>query len=183
MKVYQIKVTLNEIEPTIWRRFLVTENTTLPVLHKVLQAVMGWTNSHLHQFMVNEKVYSEPDEESMIEYIDDRKTRINNVMDSINDEMTYEYDFGDGWEHTLVLEKIIDPDMKCPVCLEGERSCPPEDCGGSYRYMELLEILKNPDHEEYEDWKTWVGKEYDSEQFDINMVNWLLQQRNYGLPF
>jgi len=97
--------------------------------------------------------------------------------------MTYEYDFGDGWEHTLILEKVIDsdPDMKYPVCLAGERNCPPEDCGGAYGFMEMLEILKNPDHEEYETWKTWVGEEYDSERFDINMVNRLLQRRNYGL--
>jgi hypothetical protein len=104
------------------------------------------------------------------------------VMDSISDEMTYEYDFGDGWDHTLVLEKVIDPGMQCPVCLEGERNCPPEDCGGSYGFMEMLEILKNPDHEEHETWKTWVGEEYDSEQFNINMVNRLLQRKNYGLP-
>ena len=105
-------------------------------------------------------------------------------MDSVNDEMTYEYDFGDGWEHTLILEKVIDPDpdMKYPVCLTGERNCPPEDCGGAYGFMEMLEILKNPNHEEYETWKTWVGEEYDSERFDINMVNRLLQRRNYGLP-
>lgn len=181
MKVYQIKVSLNEIKPSIWRRFLVKDTTTLPALHKILQTVMGWTNSHLHHFVVDGEVYSEPDEDNEIEYIDYRKTRISDVMDSVNDEMTYEYDFGDGWEHTLILEKVIDsdPDMKDPVCLAGERNCPPEDCGGAYGFME---ILKNLNHEEYETWKTWVGEEYDSERFDINMVNRLLQRRNYGLP-
>lgn len=109
---------------------------------------------------------------------------LNCTLTSVNDEMTYEYDFGDGWEHTLILEKVIDsdPDMKDPVCMAGERNCPPEDCGGAYGFMEMLEILKNPNHEEYETWKTWVGEEYDSERFDINMVNRLLQRRNYGLP-
>ena len=184
MKVYQIKVSLNEIQPSIWRRFLVKDTTTLPALHKILQTVMGWTNSHLHHFVVDGEIYSEPDEDNELEYIDYRKTRIKDVMDSVNDEMTYEYDFGDGWEHTLVLEKVLDPDpdAKYPVCLARERNCPPEDCGGAYGFMEMLDILNNPNHEEYESWKTWVGDEYDSERFDLSIVNRLLRQRNYGLP-
>ena len=86
-----------------------------------------------------------------LEYIDYRKTRIKDVMDSVNDEMTYEYDFGDGWEHTLVLEKVLDPDpdAKYPVCLAAERNCPPEDCGGAYGFMEMLDILNNPNHKKY----------------------------------
>ena len=119
-----------------------------------------------------------------LEYIDYRKTRIKDVMDPVNGEMTYEYDFGDGWEHTLVLEKVLDPDpdAKYPVCLAAERNCPPEDCGGAHGFTEMLDILNNPNHEEYESWKTWVGDEYDSERFDLSIVNRLLRQRNYGLP-
>src|SRR3989337_1651107 len=97
MKVYQIKVSLNEIEPSIWRRFLVKDTTTFPALHKILQTVMGWTNSHLHHFVVDGEIYSEPNEDNELEYIDYRRTRIKDVIDSVNDEMTYEYDFGDGW--------------------------------------------------------------------------------------
>ena len=184
MKVYQINVSLNEIQPNIWRRFLVKDTTTLPALHKILQTVMGWTNSHLHHFVVDREIYSEPDEYNELEYIDYRKTRIRDVMDSVNDAMTYEYDFSDGWEHSLILEKVIDsdPDVKYPVCLAAERNCPPEDCGGAHGFMEMLDILNNPNHEEYESWKTWVGDEYDSERFDLSIVNRLLRQRNYGLP-
>jgi hypothetical protein len=84
---------------------------------------MGWTNSHLHHFVVDGEIYSEPDEDN---------------------EMTYEYDFGDGWENALVLEKVLDPDpdAKYPVCLAAERNCPPEDCGGTYGFMEMLDIQK-----------------------------------------
>ena len=95
----------------------------------------------------------------------------------------YEYDFGDGWEHTIVLEKIL-PKKKnqyYPICVDGERICPPEDCGGSLGYEHLLEVIKDPEHEEFDELSTWLGNNFAPEEFDIKIVNELLKTKDYGV--
>ena len=181
-KIYRLKIVLNDIKPLIWRRFIVDADIKLPDLHKVIQTVMGWTNTHLHQFMIKGDYYSAPDEDSMSEYIDYRKTLLSQVVNQEGMEFTYEYDFGDSWEHTITLEKILSKDQNkyCPVCLDGERSCPPEDCGSSIGYKHLLEVLRNPAHEEYAELSEWVGDYFESEEFDIEIVNKLLKKKSYG---
>jgi hypothetical protein len=180
--LYQLKISLDGIKPQIWRRVLVDPEIKLPDLHKVIQTVMGWTNSHLHQFYYNDEIYSEPYEDNDYFYTDYRRIRLNRLIFFAKQKMKYEYDFGDGWMHTIVLEKIItDPiDIPVPFCSEGKRNCPPEDCGGPYGYMELCEIIKNPKHEEYDEMVEWLGYEYDPEEFNIVSVNQRLQSKNYG---
>ncbi len=178
---YQLKISLNNIKPPIWRRFLIQSDIKLPDLHKAIQTVMGWTNSHLHQFIIDGKFYSEPDDESFAETIDYRKIRLNKVLTKEKQTINYEYDFGDGWEHTITLEKILtDSVQKYPACLEGKRSCPPEDCGGPYGYEDLLKVISNPEDEEYNEMIEWLGAGFDPEFFDIEEINDLLKERDYG---
>ncbi len=178
---YQLKISLNNIKPQIWRRFLIQSDIKLPDLHKAIQTVMGWTNSHLHQFIIDGKFYSEPNDESFTETVDYRKIRLNKVLTEEKQTINYEYDFGDGWEHTIVLEKILtDSVQKYPVCLEGERSCPPEDCGGPHGYEDLLIIISNPEDEDYTEMIEWLGDGFDPEYFDKEDINDLLKEKDYG---
>jgi hypothetical protein len=180
--IYQLKITLQNVKPLVWRRFLVESDMKLPDLHKVIQTVMGWTNSHLHAFRLGSKTYSLPDEEGLLDFIDYRKVRLNDVIHEEKQRFVYEYDFGDGWEHTIVLEKIAprDPALKYPLCLAGKQRCPPEDCGGPWGYADLLKILRNPKDEEYQDYKEWVGEYFDPEEFDLEFINEQLRTRGYG---
>ncbi len=178
---YQLEISLKDINPLIWRRVVVDSAIKLPDLHKVIQTAMGWTNSHLHHFIKDKVFYSEPDGESFISITDYRNIKLNQVLLKEKDSMVYEYDFGDGWEHNIVLEKIItEQTLKRAVCLDGKRECPPEDCGGPHGYQRLLEIISNPKDEEYKDLIEWLGDDFDPEYFDIEEVNEMLKEKNYG---
>ncbi|HOU84561.1 MAG TPA: plasmid pRiA4b ORF-3 family protein [Spirochaetota bacterium] len=180
-EVYQLKITLQETKPEIWRRFLVDSSIKLPDLSKVIQTVMGWTNSHLHQFVKDRKIYSEPDEQSYRESVDYRKIRLNQFMTEEKQSVIYDYDFGDGWSHKIVLEKIIsDKIQNYPECIGGKRACPPEDCGGPFGYGNLIEILSDPDNEEYDSMMDWLEGDYDPEFFDMEEVNEMLKEKDFG---
>ena len=169
---YQFKVVLCGISPPISRQFQVWEDTTLAQLHRILQMVMGWENYHLYEFRIGGKIYCDPDLDDEREIIDVKKTRICNVLPGVGAEFEYEYDFGDGWQHDLLLETVMQsgPDTVCPRCLAGERSCPPEDVGGSGGYADYLEALADPDHEEHQNMMEWRGP-FDPETFSIDKVN------------
>jgi hypothetical protein len=132
-KVYQLKVTLREIEPQIWRRILVPGNVKLSALHHILQLVMGWQDMHLHQFVIGRTPYGPADPENEMEMEDEKQARLDQVVRGEKVRFVYEYDFGDSWEHEILVEKLLapEPGTHYPVCLAGERACPPEDCGGS----------------------------------------------------
>jgi hypothetical protein len=175
--VYQFKVTLEESSPPIWRRIQVPESYTFEKLHAAIQDSMGWDDYHLHEFQVvkpstGKKVsigVPEPDHELRI--LDEARQKICNYFTVENSSATYRYDFGDQWEHIVELEKILPrQEGPYPRCTGGERACPPEDCGGVWGYMRLLEILKTPDHEEYEDMVEWAGEDLDPEHFDVSEV-------------
>jgi len=174
-QIYQLRVVLDEIAPPIWRRLLVPGSIDLPRLHRVFQAVMGWTNSHMHLFEVGAMRFLEPDPDDGLEPGErsERGVRLSEIAPSDQAHFRYDYDMGDGWEHTVVVEKImpVDPATKYPVCLEGQRACPPEDCGGVPGYFGLLEILKDRDHPEYEEMVEWLERPYDPERFDVAAVN------------
>jgi len=178
---FQLKITLNYIKPAIWRRFIIDSNIKLPDLHKVIQTVMGWTNSHLHQFINDDKFYSEPDEDSFTENIDYRKIKLSHILFKEKQSIIYEYDFGDGWEHEIVLEKILsDHKYKYPICIDGERNCPPDDCGGPGGYENLLEIISNPKKKEYDEMIDWLGGDYDPDFINIEEINEMLKEKDYG---
>jgi len=174
--IYQIQVTLAGIEPPIWRRFQVPGDVTLAELHDVLQAVMGWWDYHLHQFVVGETYYGVPHPDYMVAMEDEKKVRLDQVVEE-GSTFFYEYDFGDSWVHELKVEKVLEPEagQAYPVCLEGERATPPEDVGGIWGYEEYVEAMTDPDHPEHEDWLEWRG-EFDPEAFDVDEVNAALRE-------
>lgn len=176
--VFKLKITLRGIELPIWRRVLVRSDMSFRALSEVLQDAMGWLNCHLHVFEVegraigfSDKEIDWDDPETAAE--DGRKVRLDDVLVDRGTVFTYEYDFGDGWEHAIALEEILelDPRIAYPICIAGARACPPEDAGGVGGYEHLLEVLADPKHEEHDDVLTWVGGLYDPEGFDVNRVN------------
>jgi hypothetical protein len=173
-QIYQLKITLERSQPPIWRRLQVPGDITLANLHHVIQHAMGWEDSHLHHFLAGGREFGVPNrdwDEGEVE--DERKIRLEQVADQAKAKIVYEYDFGDSWRHLIVVEKILlsEPATAYPVCLEGARSCPPEDCGGVWGYQELLEKISNPKHSEHDEMLEWLGGEFDPEHFSVEEVN------------
>jgi hypothetical protein len=170
---YQIKVSLRGAKPPIWRRLVVPAAVMLPDLHEIIQTAMGWQNSHLHMFEVGEARYGVPDDDDLLDFRDERRVTLRDIAPAVGNRIRYMYDFGDGWEHDIIVEKVIDePASSAAVCLGGRRACPPEDCGGIGGYERLLEVLADPTDEEYEHLLDWVGGEpIDPADFDLADVN------------
>jgi DNA-binding MarR family transcriptional regulator len=174
--IYQIKVTLGGSKPPIWRRIQVPGDVTLAELHDTLQAVMGWWDYHLHQFIVGETYYGVPHPDYMMEMLDESEVRLNEFADE-GSQFVYEYDFGDSWEHVLQVEKVLPskPGQRYPVCVKGRRATPPEDVGGIWGYELYLEAMADPDHPEHEMYLEWRG-EFDPEEFNLDEVNAALRK-------
>jgi hypothetical protein len=172
-QIYQIRVDLNGTKPPIWRRILVPGDVTLRSLHNILQAAMGWTNSHLHEFPIEGASYGRPDPDYDDEMRDDRRVRLSQIAPAQGSKLRYVYDFGDGWLHTLAVEKILPPEpgQQYPVCIAGKRACPPEDVGGIGGYAYFLEAVQDPTHPEHDSYLEWVGGPFDPEAFDLEQVN------------
>jgi len=176
--VYQFKITLKGTKPPIWRRIQVPETYSFWDLHVAIQDAMGWLDYHLHQFVIVNPATGMmveigiPDNEFGANILPDWKQKIASYFSMENPSADYIYDFGDGWEHKIKLEKILswDANTKYPVCVTGKRACPPEDCGGVWGYKDFLEIISNPDHEEYEEMMEWSGGDFDPEHFDASEV-------------
>jgi hypothetical protein len=172
--VYQLRASLVDIEPPIWRRLLVLQDISLPRLHAILQVAMGWKDYHLHQFKVADVRFGEPDDEYLPGPIDYRLITLNQIAPYRGSTCTYEYDFGDSWEHLVEVEDELPVgtvDVRVPHCVAGERSCPPEDCGGVPGYERLLAALRDPHHEEHNEYRTWAGRRFDPEAFDLERIN------------
>ena len=182
-KIYQIQIALRGFSPKIWRSVLVSSDVLLSEFHYIIQIAMGWEDAHLHQF-VKDKTFYVPEKMSddffggAMNDVDYQNIKISDLLKRARSKMVYEYDFGDSWEHDIIVEKTLpaDKNMKYPVCIAGEMNCPPEDCGGVWGYVDMLEILQQPDHEEYEDYLDWLGDEFDPEYFNIDEVNKLLKR-------
>jgi len=176
-RLFQFRISLKEIEPEIWRRIQV-KDCSLDRLHLHIQVAMGWENYHLYQFKIDGVIHGDPEllcEGFMDdpEVIDSDATRLSDIVprDGKRFQFEYEYDFGDCWEHDVLFEGCLraEKGTRYPVCLEGERACPPEDVGGTYGYAEYLEALADPEHEEHQSWLEWRGK-FDPEKFDAEAV-------------
>ncbi len=177
-RLYLLKIRLLDIEPEIWRRFVVPAGITLDRLHDVIQIVMGWTDSHLHEFTIGKKRYTE-----YPEYKDDGlecdRYRLGNLIKQKDRTFRYLYDFGDSWEHEITLEesRYVDNELKAEVqCLEGEGACPPEDVGSVSGFYEFCQAMADPGHEEHEECRTWYGEEFRREHFDVFEVNYELMK-------
>ena len=178
---------LEEVSPPIWRRIQVPGDATLGWLHAAIQLAMGWTNSHLHQFICCDRIFSDPVFE-MNEFeddppvLDEHKVRLRDVVPHPRSLFTYQYDFGDSWEHIVKVEMICDrkpPRGNTAKCLDGARACPPEDCGGAAGYGDLLETLADPEHEKYEDIRAWLGAHFNPEAFQISETNKYLRKLSW----
>src|SRR4051794_24697397 len=178
-QIYQLKITLRDSKPPIWRRVEVPDTVTLAQLHQIIQASMGWYDSHLHQFTVGRIHYGVPDPDDFEEVRDERRVRLNQILTEPKQKLVYEYDFGDGWEHVMLLEKVLAPEQgtEYPRCIAGKRACPPEDVGGVWGYASFLEIMRDPKHPEHAEMLEWVGGEFDPEEFDLAVVNQALHTR------
>lgn len=169
--VYQLKVTLAGIRPPIWRRVQV-QDCHLTALHEIIQSAMGWYSSHLWDFEIDGEHYGEdPWGESDME--NPRRVKLSQLVREGVAKFRYTYDFGDNWEHVILVEKTSEPEpaAKYPRCTAGKRACPPEDCGGPWGYCELLTAISNPDHERHAELLEWIDGEFDPDQFDPNDVN------------
>jgi hypothetical protein len=178
LPVFQLRIQLQEVVPTAWRRLLVPAGIHLPKLHDMFQASMGWTNSHLHSFMIGDQLYGMHVEEWPDEELDEKDYTVYVALRGGVRRFSYEYDFGDSWEHEVVVENVTWPPLalKFGVCLDGQNACPPEDVGGPSGYAHFLEAIGDPLHEEHDDYLVWVGHKFDSEAFDLAAANATLQR-------
>lgn len=176
-KVYQLKITLKEVKPPIWRRIEVPANTKLTDLKRQILRAMGWGGGHLSSFEFDREEYMDDtafmSQELGLDGLPMSKTRLNQVLTAEKQKGIFCYDFGDGWEHVVLLEKILDAEkgVTYPRCTAGKRACPPDDCGGPWGYADFLEAIKDPKHPEHEDMLEWVGGAFDAEAFDLERVN------------
>ena len=172
--VCKLKVTLFDSQPSIWRRFHVESGVTLERLHHILQAVMGWTDSHMHGFRRPAASPSRARRRLLpIDSADEKSTRVADVLRRSKDRLFYEYDFGDSWEHQIVLEKIIprSPTERYPLVVAGRGACPPEDVGGLSGYYHFLTAVKDATHPDHEEMMEWAGERFDPTAFDVQGVN------------
>src|SRR5574340_573093 len=173
--IYQIKVTLDGTHPPVWRRIQVPGNTTLLKLHDILQIVMGWADYHLHEFTIDGTYYGDPvnDEYGDLGIEDEAKFKLNQVIYQEGQRLRYGYDFGDGWIHTLLVEKILPKQegTRYPICLLGKRAYPPEDVGGVGGYQNFLDAIHNTEHPDHDEYLTWIGGKFDPDAFDLEEIN------------
>ena len=181
LSVYYLRITLIDSSPSIWRDVLVPSNITLEELHYVIQTAMGWGNCHSHQFIAENVIYNDGLTTSQYSEVEEfirheRKYTLSQLVKTEGRGFIYEYDLADSWAHEIELRKILpaDADARKPRCVQGEQACPPEDCGGIWGYTDLLETL-HYDHDTEEDSvSTGLGKDFNPNHFDIDMVNRVL---------
>lgn len=174
-RIFQLKISLDGIQPPIWRRIQVPGDTSLLELHFIFQIAMGWTNSHLHEFLIDSDYYGTPleDEWEYRELRNEQEYQLAQVIPTTDFQFEYLYDFGDSWKHIVLVEEILEPaeGQGYPACLDGACHCPPEDVGGTWGYEEFLEAIADPNHPEHEDYLTWVGGSFDPQAFDPKQID------------
>ena len=175
--IARLKITLDDVKPSVLRRVEVPFDIRLDRLHLVIQAAMGWTNSHLYEIRAGSVGWSEPDPDwGRDGPLNARKALLNDVLEDIGTKtLRYLYDFGDGWEHTITVERLADPEpgVRYPRLIEVSNRCPPEDCGGPWGYAEFLEAIKDPKHERHAELTEWIGDDFDP---DADETAWLTAQ-------
>jgi integrase/recombinase XerD len=167
VSVYQLKISLRDIRPMIWRRVFVLEDTTLTRLHTVIQTAMGWEGYHLFDFAIRGETFGHGGASGS------SNITLADCKLQTGESFFYIYDFGDDWVHEVKVEKLLEPKAKTfyPLCIDGKRACPPEDSGGPWGYRDLLKVLKNKRHPDYRELRGWVGRSFDPEAFDVEDVN------------
>ena len=172
--IVQFKITLLGSRPLVWRQFQVTDDYRFDRFHQVIYMVMGWWNSHLHEFRIGDREIGMPDDDYKYEFPnleDETQVFLHEMEFKKGDEFLYLYDFGDHWEHRLKVEKVTAGALSAPSCLSGKNACPLEDCGGISGYINMLKVLKKPTDPEYESWMEWLPKGFSPTRFDIDAVH------------
>ncbi len=168
--VHRLEVTLRSVKPPVWRRIEVDSDTALDELSDLVEAAMGWLGGHLHAFEVDGVVYerADPEEGLSRRARDESEHQLGDVLAETGAKMRWDYDFGDGWQHDVVVEAIepADPDAAYPRCVGGSRACPPEDCGGPWGYEELLEAIGDTGHRRHRELTEWLPPDWDPADFD-----------------
>lgn len=180
MATFQFKIQIKGItKPSVWRRLTVPSSFTFYDFHAAIQVAFGWYNAHLFQFSPKgfasepciRQIFDDEIDFGDEDPVDADEIRLSKIFKKEKQKFTYIYDFGDSWEHSILLEKILPENTKIPKLLTGKGKCPQEDCGGVWSYETMKEVLKDPKHEEYEDFAEWLGFEegetWDAEAFDI----------------
>jgi hypothetical protein len=172
--VYVLRVTLEEVEPPVWRRIQVAGSVTLERLHAIIQKSLGWGDVHLHEFEIGGRRYGQPEpDEPHYKVEPEWMLTLRAAAPTEGARFRYVYDLGDGWGHEVRVEAIQTPvsPLKHPVCLAGERACPHEDCGGAPGYANLLAVLRDRTHPEHRELLAWAGRGFDPERFNLAAVN------------
>jgi len=174
---FQLKITLEEVQPAVWRVFQVLDCTLLD-LHETIQVVMGWENRHLYEFQFGDVRYCDPSACDGSDVVDAGRIKLSHVVSQGYERFAYLYDFGDHWQHVAEIESTFQPEdgVTFPVCLEGSGNCPPEDVAGTMEYARFLKVINEPDDGEYQRYLDWCGGWFDPDAFDLELVNRLLGQ-------
>jgi hypothetical protein len=179
-ETYQLHIELKGVKPKVWRRILVPATIKLNKLHDILQTTMGWMDCHLHSFNINGVQYGRPDldDDNLLGLEREDRNSLQTALAG-QTRLIYEYDFGDGWEHLIKVEKVFPPGIPIavPTCLAGANACPPEDVGGPYGYAEFLATLADPAHNEHQAMREWIGGDFDPSAFDPAFVSARIEPR------
>jgi len=169
--ITKLKVTLTGLSPPIWRRLLVPAGMTLRDLHEVIQTSMGWGDAHLHDFDIAGHRYGDPSTTDEVE--NEARLTLAGIRNRGVVRFKYTYDFGDDWEHLIVIEGTVPrvEGQHYPACIAGKRACPPEDSGGRYGYPHLLEVGADPTHPDHEEMSEWLDEDFDPEEFSVEEVD------------
>jgi hypothetical protein len=169
LRLYQLRITLLNVEPPVWRRILVPNEIALGELHAVIQVAMGWEDGHLHAFRAGKRTFFDARFEPIHENDEDElSVTLGEVAPKVGSKLLYEYDFGDGWEHEIKVEASY----RAPLfCIDGVGACPPEDSGGPWGYAHMLQVRADPTHPEHEEVREWLGDGFDPNAFDPKDVN------------
>ncbi len=170
----QLKISLKGVKPLVWRRIVINADTPVESLHTAIQCVMPWTDSHMHRFLVGRQAYAPKYDDDLFDEESDSEDYdgmcVGDLLSAEGDKMKYEYDFGDGWEHQITVEKILPASEAAVEYITGKNACPPEDCGGIWGYQHLLDVLADPKNPEYKEMRRWLGLSR-GEQFDPTFVD------------
>jgi hypothetical protein len=174
-KIARIKIELEHIAPLIWRRVDVSLTTNLRALHEIIQAVMPWENYHLYKFAIGERVYGEPDPEDAVwgrKIYQAKGMRLGTLVERGVSELLYTYDFGDDWQHRVIVEEVLDaqPGTDYPTFIDGERTAPPEDVGGPPGFMDFVEAMAKPRHPQRKDLVRWYGGPFNPVDFGADRI-------------
>lgn len=177
IEAIRIKVILDKTNPQIWRELLVPKDITFYKLHHTIQIAMGWKNSHLFEFKIEGyrigEIFDNLEELDDSHIINAKETTLVSLVDNEGEQFKYEYDFGDGWDHTIILEKYesLEPKQQLPYCISGALKCPPEDCGGIPGFYDFLSVISDKHHPEHRATKAWAGGKFDPAEFDVIKIN------------